>query len=108
MLPLRHLNAIHRDAVTPLDLLILALATWRLAYFIARDHAPFGVMTWLRKRYAPDADKPSILNCIYCSSIWAALVVLVLWFTPFQPVVWLLAVSGAALMLGSYTGASQN
>lgn len=87
-----------------LTLLILSLATWRLAYLMAKEDAPFRLMTRLRER----TTFGGLLTCIYCSSVWAALAVLALWFTPFQPVVWLLAVSGAALMLGSYTGASQN
>lgn len=90
-----------------LDLLVIALAAWRLAYFIAKDYAPFGLMDKLRKRYVKDRTKPTVLTCIYCSSIWAALVMLALWFTPLQVVVWVFAVSAAALMLGSYSGVSQ-
>ena len=90
-----------------LDLLVIALATWRLAYFIAKDHAPFGFMDKLRTRFVKDKTKPTILTCIYCSSIWAALVMLALWFTPLQVVVWVFALSAAGLMLGSYSGASQ-
>ena len=89
-----------------LDLLVLALATWRTAYFIARDHAPFGVMEKLRTRLVKDRAKPTVLTCIYCSSVWAAIAMLLLWHTPLQPVVWVAAVSGAALMLSSYSGAN--
>lgn len=87
-----------------LDLLVLSLATWRTAYFISRDHAPFGVMDKLRDRLVKDRTKPTILTCVICSSVWAAALMLVLWHTPLQPLVWIAAVSGAALMLASYTG----
>lgn len=86
-----------------LTLIILALATWRLSYLMASESAPFQLMTKLRERTTVGG----LLTCIYCSSIWAALIVLVLWFTPLAVVVYILAISGAALMLGSYTGASQ-
>lgn len=86
-----------------LDLLVIALAAWRLAYLAAKEAAPFQLMARLRQR----TTFGGLLSCLYCSSWWAALVMLALWFTPLQVVVWVFAVSGAALMLGSYTGASQ-
>lgn len=89
--------------LTLLDLLVLALATWRLAYLMAREDAPFHLMTRLRQR----TTFGGLLDCIKCSSWWAALVMLLLWFTPLQPLVWVFAVSGAALMLGNYTGSTQ-
>lgn len=90
-------------SITPLDFLILALATWRLAYLMAKEAAPFQLMTKLRQR----TTFGGLLDCIKCSSWWAAGVMLLLWFTPLQLVVWVFAISGGALMLGSYTGSSQ-
>lgn len=86
-----------------LDLLVLALATWRLAYLISRENAPFNIMGRFRERFPLGGG----VKCIYCTSIWTAVVMLLLWFTPLQPIVWVFAVSGGALMLGSYTGATQ-
>lgn len=83
-----------------LDLLILALATWRLAYLLVRETGPFGLFTRLRAR----TTLGGVLNCTYCMSIWTAALMAALWLTPLQPIVWALAVSGAALMLASYTG----
>lgn len=85
------------------DVLILTLACWRVAYLMAKEAAPFHLMAKLRAR----TTLGGLLTCLYCSSIWAAVAVLLLWHTPLQFVVWIAAVSGAALMLGNYTGASQ-
>lgn len=90
-----------------LELVVLSLATWRTAYFIARDHAPFGLMKRLRARVVKNKDEPHVLTCIICSSVWAAILMLALWYTPLQPLVWIAAISGGALMLGNYTGSSQ-
>lgn len=92
--------------LTPLDILILALATWRLAYLMAKEVAPFQLMTKLRAK----TTLGGLLTCVYCSSWWAALIMLVLWFLPMpylKYLVYIFAVSGAALMLGNYTGSSQ-
>lgn len=90
-----------------LDLLILAIAAWRLAYLLTHEDAPFGVMRRIRERDAFGR----LFSCIRCVSIWtAALVVTV--YTLIQPVTfveWLIlvpAVSGGALMLASWTGAN--
>jgi hypothetical protein len=88
----------------PLDLLVLALATWRLAYLMAKEDAPFHLMTRLRQR----TTLGGLLDCIKCSSWWAAALMLVLWFTPLQPLVWVFGISGAGLMLGNYTGSTQS
>lgn len=83
-----------------LELIVLALATWRLAALLAKEAAPFQIMAKLRQR----TTLGGLLTCLACSSIWAALIVLCLWHTPLQPIVWVLAVSGAALMAASYSG----
>lgn len=89
--------------LSPLELLVLALATWRMAYLMAKEDAPFHLMSRLRQR----TTFGGLLDCIKCSSWWAAVVMLLLWMTPLQPIVWVFAVSGGALMLGNYTGSSQ-
>lgn len=86
----------------PLDLLILALACWRLAYLLTREAAPFNVMTRIRAR----TTLGGMLDCLMCASVWAAALVLLLWYTALQPLVWIAAISGAALMLASFSGAN--
>ena len=83
-----------------LDFLILALATWRTAHLAVNEDAPFRLMARIRARWMFGG----ALNCVYCMSIWTAALMLALWLTPLQPVVIVAAVSGAALMLRSYTG----
>lgn len=75
------------------DLDVLSLATWRLAYMLTGESGPYHVFESLRKEFNPGG----LFDCIYCTSVWVAAVVLVLWFSPFRPLVWVLAVSGKAL-----------
>ena len=86
----------------PLDVLLVALATWRLAYFVSSESGPFAFMQRLRAKN----DLGGLLTCPKCVSIWAAGLMVFLVFTPLVFVVWVFAVSGAALMLASYSGAN--
>jgi len=87
-------------SLSPLDFLILAAAAWRLAYLISTESAPFNVMGRFRERYPLGGGTA----CLKCVSVWTAALVFGLWLTPLQSLVWIAAISGAALMLGSYTG----
>lgn len=84
-----------------LDFILLAIATWRLSYLLTGEDGPFLILVKLRSL------RPlrGVLGCIYCTSIWAAAA---LWgvyrIEDAQPVVWILAISGLALMLRMYTG----
>lgn len=84
--------------MTAVELLILSLACWRVAFLVTNDDAPFKIMRWLRLRYGGG------LYCIRCMSVWAAILTFLLWFTPLQPVVYIAAISGGALMLHKYVG----
>ena len=87
--------------MTPLNLLVLALATWRLAFMLTgKEQGPYKIFERLRKQ----AFLVNVLACIYCTSIWVAPALWVLTFTPLWPLVWFLAISGLALMLHRYTG----
>lgn len=83
------------------DLLFLAIACWRLAYMLTSESGPFGVFGRLRAA----TTFGGLLDCLYCASVWTALIMLALYVTPLRPVVWVFAVSGAGLMLKSWTGA---
>jgi len=87
-------------SLSPLDFLILAAAAWRLAYLISTESAPFNVMGRFRERYPLGGGTA----CLKCVSVWTAALVFGLWLTPLQSLVWIAAISGAAHMLGSYTG----
>lgn len=86
--------------MTALDLLILSLATWRLAYLVAREDAPFAFMRKLRERYPLGG----LLSCVNCVSVWVAIALYIVWLTPAYLIVYPLALSGLALMLHRYTG----
>lgn len=82
-------------------LIILSIATWRLAFFVSHEQGPFAFMSRIRAK----TDGGGLLTCIKCVSVWAALLLLIAYYSPLVPLVWVLAVSGLALMLSSYTGA---
>lgn len=86
--------------LSPFEFVIVALATWRAAHLLVKEDAPFRLMARLRER----TTLGGLLSCMKCASVWTAALMLALWFTPLQPMVWLFAVSGAALMLASYSG----
>lgn len=88
--------------MSTLDVVILMLATWRLSHLIAREDGPFHILKRLRERLPLEG----LTACIFCVSVWTAAGLYMVWFTPFQPIILILAISAGALMLGSYTGAS--
>ncbi len=85
--------------MAPLDLLILSLATWRAAYFVAREAGPFGCMAALRTRFPLGG----LTNCVYCVSVWSALALYAAYLV-LPWLVWVVAASGGAMMLHRYTG----
>lgn len=92
-------------SLTLLDLLLLALSCWRLSYMLVKEDGPFRLFANLRTLILVNIghSTPNVFNCIMCMSVWVAALVLLIY--PFAPiVVWWLSISGAALMLMSYTG----
>lgn len=86
--------------LSTLDLIILALACWRLAFMLVREAGPLDIFARLRAR----STLGGLLDCVFCTSVWTAALALALWATPLRPVVMLFAVSGLALMAASWTG----
>lgn len=84
------------------DLLTLALAVWYCTYAITKSSGPFHVFVTVRQRLPLGG----LTTCMVCASVWIAGALYLLWLTPVQPLVYLPAIAGAALMLGSYTGAN--
>lgn len=83
-----------------LNLLILALFAWRLAYMLVKEAGPLDVFTRLRAV----TNLGGLLICVNCMSVWTALLGYLLLDTPFAPVVWVIAASGLALWGHKYTG----
>lgn len=84
--------------MTAVELLILSLACWRVAFLVTNDDAPLDLMKRLRDRFGGG------LMCIRCMSVWSAILMFLLWFTPLQPIVYIAAISGGSLMLHMYSG----
>lgn len=83
-----------------IDLLIAALASWRLAYMLTHEDGPWQIFTRLRTRWPLGG----LLTCLYCLNVWAALLCYGLLHSEAAVVVYVLAASGGALMLWRYTG----
>jgi hypothetical protein len=84
-----------------IDLVVLGLATWRLSYMLVNEQGPFKVFNFVRYWF----NFGGLLACIYCTSVWVALVLGAIHVFVTTYLSWLLAVSGLAMMLRSYTGA---
>ena len=90
----------------PTDLLTLSLAIWYSAYVMVKLSGPFNVFGWLRLKLdsTKEGSAGELINCIYCTSWWVAVVWLVIWYTPLQPLAYPFALAGAALLLRRHTG----
>lgn len=55
--------------MSPLELLILMLATWRLAHMLVLEDGPFQVI----QRFRAMTTLGGLLECIFCMSVWVAL-----------------------------------
>lgn len=86
-------------SLTWLDLVLLAFASWSLASMISNENGPWHMFERFRTAYPLGG----LTACVYCTMRWVALFLFVIHlFIP--AVTWILAISGAALMLRSYTG----
>lgn len=86
------------------ELFVIALAGWRLGYFVTHERGPFGVMLSLRNKTTIGG----LLTCIKCAIFWTVALMYGLILTPLAPIVYVFAASGTALMLASYTGVYHN
>lgn len=75
------------------SLLWLMLATWRISYMLTTEDCPFKACVWIRKRL----NIGGVLDCIYCLSVWVSAFLLLIWYSPLYPIVYILAIS--ALMI---------
>lgn len=82
----------------PLDLLIIALATFYLAYSFTLLEGPFKAFAAIRARLG------GVTACIYCMALWVGLVCYVLYQTALQPVVTVCAVAGLGMFIFRFSG----
>lgn len=85
----------------PLDLLLIALATFYTAYAVSATHGPWNVFDGLRTR----VPLGGLTKCLVCLSPWLAALFYVLMFTPLYVAVDVLAIAGASVLVWRYTGA---
>ena len=87
----------------PLDFVILALATWRLASLFANESGPFHIFKTFREWICNN--HPGIvegLTCEWCNSVWFGTLITLAYFWGGVIVVWIctpLALSTITIML---------
>ena len=86
----------------PLDYVLIALATFYLAYVFTITEGPWKSFAKLRF-WMPMG---GLTKCIYCAAIWIALICYWLYTTPLQPIVACCGVAGAGMAVYRYTGGS--
>lgn len=81
---------------------VIALAGLRLAYAITQEDLPFHIGTTLRARFPLGG----LTSCIKCASIWTSALMLLVWYLDgaWYVVVYVFALSGAGLVIRSFTG----
>lgn len=91
--------------MTPLYLLGACLVCWRVAYALTKESCPFKVCAWIRQHFPLGG----LTTCFQCASFWTAgAALLPLQLDPVAFVFWTFAISGGAIMLGAYTGATRS
>jgi hypothetical protein len=99
-------NSGERDEVEALEPAAFALATlavWRLTHLIAAEDGPAGAILRARER-AGSGPLGELMDCFYCTSVWAALPFA--WRRTRPLLVWL-ALSGGACLLEQATRTGQ-
>ena len=101
-------------AYNNMELLILILATYRLAQIIAQDVISEPLRAWISQRGAAPKELSlmrrwlaMLVHCVICVSVWAGIGLAALW-TYFPLTRWIviaLAASGGAVVLGSILAA---
>lgn len=89
--------------LTWFDFVLLFCASYSLAEMISREKGPWDIFTKLRERLPLGG----LTSCVKCTVRWIAIgLFIVHLFTPVLS--WVLAISGAALLIRSYTGAAHD
>jgi hypothetical protein len=100
--------------------LIYSLATWRVASLLVQEDGPFRIFRRLRELtgiqhdddlggdiyLVPDTFLAGILSCVWCCSIWAAIVWTLLWFLIPDISIWMaipFGISGGAILMDKWT-----
>lgn len=82
------------------ELLLIGLATWRLAYMLVYEDAPFRAFDRLRTLANHWEMTGELLSCVRCVSVWVAALLLIIRDTVSgQWVINLLAISAIAVIV---------
>jgi hypothetical protein len=88
-----------------LTFILISLASWRIAHFIAAEDGPFDIVVKVRAK-AGDHMLGHLMDCFYCLSLWpSALFAPLLSAGRMEFVLVWLAASGAACILEQATAA---
>lgn len=90
------------EQISPFDFLILSLATYRLIRLFVYDDVMSYIHDYLRKfERGPQKALTSLLSCPWCTGMWMALLVALLYFL--SPLTWffilVLALAGAGTFI---------
>lgn len=98
-----------------LELIIMVLATWRLASMLVYEEGPFDIFLKIRSLFGithhedgsvekiPDNTLAKLFTCIWCMTIWMGALVYLLWLV--APVlVWILGLSTGAIIIERVKG----
>lgn len=89
--------------MTPIDFIIIALATLYLAHAVVNTHGPFHAFERLRN-WRGGTWHGGLLSCTTCAAVWLALLMYALLTTPLAPVVYICAAAGGAVAITAYSG----
>jgi hypothetical protein len=79
------------------------LATWRVSYMLTTEDCPFKVCVFIRKHL----NIGGVLDCIYCTSVWIAGFLLLIWYSPLYPIVYVLSISAFVIAFHQFVKALQ-
>jgi hypothetical protein len=94
--------------VSEIDLVVAVLATWRLSALLVLEDGPFDVFLNFRMFvgvYAlgddmrPKTFLGKLLECVWCTSVWAGVATFVISLTSFKYLLWPFAISAGAVII---------
>ena len=93
-----------------LDVILIGLASWRMASLLVGEDGPGLIFDKLRTRVGAnnpgkiEGFLPSVFSCIYCMSVWTTLFAAFLFWVIDPVVVMILAAMSVALIVNKFAG----
>lgn len=85
--------------MTPWEFILIGLATWRLSFMLVGEDGPFWIFRRLREAtgithdedghilMVPERTLPTLLSCVWCTSVWVAAGFTLAWYFIPGPVI---------------------